>query len=132
MDWLAKHLKMIEIRDQIKKVQKELSELREVVSDYQSCQSDINLHHVYWSNRYKTYTGLDLYSTIQKQDLFEGQSAEELGQIVPEAIEEMQLIAGLMDTVATEIRNQIIRIEDYIDELVEKLSGLWTQLEAYE
>lgn len=132
MDWLARWQEKKRIKDQIKKVQEKIAKMREVVSDYQTCQSDINIQCVYWDNRYKTYTGLELYPSIWKKDQFEGQAAEELGQMVPEAVSEIELMKNLMDKVSVEIRNQIIEIEKYIKELVEELSGLWDQLEAYE
>lgn len=132
MDWLTRWQEMKKINDEIKKLQKEILKLQEVVSDYQTCQSDINLQCVYWDNRYKTYTGLELYSSIWKKDQFEGQAAEELCQMVPEAVREIELMKNLMEKVSAEIRNQIILIEEHITELREKISGLRDQLAAYQ
>lgn len=132
MDWNEKRKKRKELRDKIKKLQKEINELREVVSDYQTCQSDINLEIVHWDIKYKTYTGLDLYSPIWMKDKFEGQAAEELGQMIPEAVREIQMTANLMRNVSDGIRDQITLIEEYIEELAAKISELWDQLAALE
>lgn len=132
MDWYEKRKIRKELKDKIKKLQKEINELREVISDYQTCQSDINMQIVQWDSKYKTYTGLDLYSPIWKKNKFEGQSAEELGQMIPEAVREIQLTASLMRNISDGIRHQITLIEEYIEELTAKVSELWDQLAAIE
>jgi len=132
MDWFAKLQKRKEIRDEIKKLQKEVRELREVISDYQTCQRDINSQCDCWDTSYQAYTGLELYPSIWKKNQFEGQSAEEFSRMIPEAIMEIELMSNLMKNVSAEIGNQVKEIEEYIMKLTAKILLLQGQLAAYE
>lgn len=132
MDWFERLQKRKELRDKIKKLQKEVRELQEVISDYHTCQRDIDSQCSSWETSYQAYTGLELYPSIWKKDQFEGQSAEELSRLIPEAILEIQLMSNLMKNVSAEIGNQVTSIEDYIEKLTTQISGLQEQLAAYE
>jgi len=132
MDWYEKRKKRKELNDKIKKLRKEINEMRDLINDYQTCQSDINIQFIHWDSIHKTYMELDLYPSIWKKNQFEGQAAEELGQMVPEAVREIQLTASLMRNVSDGIRHQITLIEEYIEELEVQVAELVGQLAALE
>lgn len=132
MDWLERLLEIKRIKDQIKKLEKKKKKLQDIITEYQTCQKSIDLHLTAWDSSYQTYTGLELYPGIWSENQFEGQAAEDLGQMIPEAVAELQLLAGLMENISGEISNQILDIEEYIEKLDKEIAELQESLKAYE
>ena len=127
MDFLERLQKKMEIRSKIGDLQREVSELRNLISEYNVCKNDISVAMDNWKSKRIAYQNILLESV--KVDLyFEGVCAENVKDKLLPTIISIDGANGTMASVRAAIPNQIQLLQDKIKELTEQIATLEAEL----
>lgn len=126
----AREARRNEIRREISKVGRKISEARDVVEGLNSCQRDIRQETDNWNNAYNAFKSAPINSEVFVTDVFEGNTAETLSSEIPGAAGRMDSTCGQMESLCGHISNQIARINEYIDRLSARIHELYIELAA--
>lgn len=126
-----------ERREAIKRLQSDIEglngiidRLQDIKHSYNECKRQINTALEEWDMQYRIYCDMDLAPDIMMVNSFEGTAAEQLAIEVPQVIEGILSASGQMAAVLSGIEDQILKIDEYIDELKAQKAELLEQLAA--
>lgn len=127
---LEKRRKRKEIREKISKIREEIRFLDGMIDDYKAYRKDIDAKIQIWERQYEFYNHITLTPDIHVTDSFEGVSADYFAGGLPGIIQKINAAAGQMSGVTAGIWDQINKIEEYIEELNQKIELLNMELAA--
>lgn len=129
-DGIDKLLKKAELHREISGLRGDVQLMGNIKSSFEKVKTKINSELESWDSKREEYMGLDLAPDINILNSFEGMAAEQFALDFPPMVTEIEGIAGQMSNVVSEIGNQILKIENYIEELNSKITTLTCQLNA--
>lgn len=126
----AREARRNEIRREISRVARKISEARDVVEGLNGCLRSIQQEIDNWNNAYNAFKSVPINSEVFVTDVFEGNTAEALSSEVPGTAGRMDSTCGQMEALCGHISNQIARINEYIDRLSARIHELHIELAA--
>lgn len=129
-DMAARIAKRNAIRREISKVNRQISETRQVISGLNDCKRTIAGDIAAWRGSCGSFQASPINRDVTVTDRFEGNVAQTLSQKVPETAARMEGSCGEMEGLCGYIEQQISLLQEYIVKLQKKIQELLAALAA--